>query len=87
MCTDADSTTLIRFLQQLGCTDSTLRPHRVVVLLREARDTLQCRKDECRRRQLRLAVTDLLLVQCERLHTSTAALSDPQTIRSEVLNC
>ena len=74
MCTDADSTTLIRFLQQLGCADSTLRPHRVVVLLREARDTLQCRKDECRRRQLRLAVTDLLLVQCERLHTSTAAL-------------
>ena len=62
---DGDAAALVGFLEQLGGGQRALRPQRLVVLLREARHTLERRHDERDRRQLRLRVADLVLVDRE----------------------
>lgn len=62
MSTDADSAALVRLLQQLGGSQRTLSPQRLVVFLAETSHSLKGTDDQCDGCQLGFRVTDLILI-------------------------
>lgn len=74
MSTDADGATLVRFLQELGGSQCTLSPQRLVVLLAEATHPLEGTNYQCDGCQLGFGVTNLILVERESLGTATKAM-------------
>lgn len=64
---DADGAALVRFLQQFGGSESALGSQRLVVLLAETAHALECANDQRDGSKLGLRVTDLILIQRERL--------------------
>ena len=60
---DCHSSALVWFLEQSGWCQRTLCPQRFMVLLPKTRHPLKRANDQCDCSQLRLAVTDLILVQ------------------------
>lgn len=70
----AHGSALVRLLQELGGGESALRPQRLVVLLPEALHPLERANDQRDGRQLGFGVTDLVLVQRERLADRAGAL-------------
>lgn len=67
MGTDTDSSALVWLFQQLGGSQRTLSPQRLVVFLAEASHSLKGPDDQCDGCQLGFGVTDLILVQREGL--------------------
>lgn len=67
MSADADSAALVGFLQQFGGSEGTLGSQRLVVLLAETAHALERADDQRDGSELRLGVTDFILVQRERL--------------------
>lgn len=76
---DADGSTLVGFLQQLGGSQCTLGPQRLVVLLAEAAHPLKGPDDQRDGGQLGFGVADLVLVQGEGLQGATAVSGDRDT--------
>lgn len=64
---DADSSALVRLLQQLGRSQCTLSPQRLVVFLAETSHSLKGTDDQCDSCQLGFGVADLILIQREGL--------------------
>lgn len=64
---DADSSTLVGLLQQLGGSQRTLGPQRLVVFLAEAPHSLKGSDNQSDGCQLGFGVADLILVQREGL--------------------
>ena len=64
---DTDGSALVRLFQQLGGSQSTLSPQRLVVFLTETSHSLESSNDQCDGCQLSFGVADLILVQGEGL--------------------
>lgn len=65
MGTDADSSALVRLLQQLGRSQCTLSPQGLVVFLTEASHSLKSANNQGDGCQLSFGVTDLILIERE----------------------
>ena len=67
MCADADGSALVGLLQQLGGSQRTLSPQRLVVFFTETSHSLKGTDDQRDGCQLGFGVTDLILIQREGL--------------------
>lgn len=64
---DTDGSALVGLLQQLGGSQCTLSPQRLVVFLAETPHSLKGANDQCDGCQLGFGVADLILIQREGL--------------------
>lgn len=64
---DTDGSALVRLFQELGSSQRTLSPQRLVVFLAETSHSLESSNDQSDGCQLSFGVADLILVQREGL--------------------
>lgn len=67
MSTDTDGSALVRLFKQLGGSQRTLSPQRLMVFLAETSHSLKGTNDQCDGCQLGFGVADLILIQREGL--------------------